>query len=71
MLNPYVVTYVGRTSITLLATAALPWLLLCVHRGLRDPRGLWWPAAFALVLTSHRRRRQRRGHRVAAARPGG
>ncbi len=42
----------GRTSITLLATAALPWLLLCVHRGLRDPRGLWWPAAFALVLTS-------------------
>ena len=52
MLNPYVVTYMGRTSITLLATAALPWLLLCVHRGLRDPRGLWWPAAFALVLTS-------------------
>ena len=52
MLNPYVVTYLGRTSITLLATAALPWLLLCVHRGLRDPRGWWWPAAFALVLTS-------------------
>jgi arabinofuranan 3-O-arabinosyltransferase len=52
MLNPYVVTYMGRTSITLLATAALPWLLLCVHRGLREPRGLWWPAAFALVLTS-------------------
>jgi arabinofuranan 3-O-arabinosyltransferase len=52
MLNPYVVTYVGRTSITLLATAALPWLLLCVHCGLRDPRGWWWPAAFALVLTS-------------------
>jgi hypothetical protein len=52
MLNPYVVTYMGRTSITLLATAALPWLLLCVHRGLRDPRGWWWPAAFALVLTS-------------------
>jgi hypothetical protein len=52
MLNPYVVTYVGRTSITLLATAALPWLLLCVHRGLREPRGWWWPAAFALVLTS-------------------
>src|SRR4051812_47212473 len=52
MLNPWVVTYMGRTSITLLASAALPWLLLCVHRGLRDPRGLWWPAAFALVLTS-------------------
>src|SRR4051812_49752953 len=52
MLNPWVVTYMGRTSITLLASAALPWLLLCVHRGLREPRGLWWPAAFALVLTS-------------------
>src|SRR5919197_3408989 len=52
MLNPYVVTYMGRTSITLLAAAALPWLLLCVHRGVRDPRGLWWPAAFALILTS-------------------
>jgi hypothetical protein len=51
-LNPYVVTYAGRTSIALLAYAALPWLLLCVHRGLRDPRGLWWPAAFALILTS-------------------
>lgn len=50
--NPYVVTYAGRTSITLLAYAALPWLLLCVHRGVRDPRGWWWPAAFALVLTS-------------------
>ncbi len=52
VLNPYVVTYAGRTSITLLAYAALPWLLLCVHRGLRDPRGWWWPAAFALVVTS-------------------
>ncbi|MGZ6641109.1 MAG: alpha-(1-_3)-arabinofuranosyltransferase domain-containing protein [Solirubrobacteraceae bacterium] len=52
MLNPYVVTYMGRTSIALLATAALPWMLLCVHRGLREPRSLWWPALFALVLTS-------------------
>ncbi len=52
MLNPYVVTYMGRTAIALLATAALPWLLICVHRGLREPRRLWWPALFALVLTS-------------------
>ncbi len=50
--NPYVVTYAGRTSITLIAYAALPWLLLCVHRGVRDPRGWWWPAGFALILTS-------------------
>ncbi|HEY5143180.1 MAG TPA: alpha-(1-_3)-arabinofuranosyltransferase family protein, partial [Solirubrobacteraceae bacterium] len=50
--NPYVVTYAGRTSITLIAYAALPWLLLCVHRGVRDPRGWWWPVGFALILTS-------------------
>src|SRR4051812_35332171 len=52
LLNPYVVTFANRTSVTLLAYAALPWLLLCVHRGVRAPRGWWWPAAGALVLTS-------------------
>jgi len=36
----------------LLAYALLPWLLLCVQRGLRDPRGWWWPAALALLVTS-------------------
>jgi len=51
ILNPYVAVYANRTSVALLAYAALPWLLLCVHRGLRDPRGWAWPAAFALVLT--------------------
>lgn len=34
-LNPYVVTYTSRVSVSLLAYAALPWLLLIVHRGLR------------------------------------
>ncbi len=52
VLNPYVAIYANRTSVALLAYAALPWMLLAVHRGLRDPRGWWWPAAFALVLTS-------------------
>ncbi len=52
IVNPYVAVYTDRTSVALLAYAALPWLLLCVHRGLRDPRGWWWPAAFALVLTA-------------------
>ncbi|MCW2998323.1 MAG: hypothetical protein JWN65_1872, partial [Solirubrobacterales bacterium] len=47
---PYVAVIMDRTSISLLAYAALPWLLLAVHRGLRDPRGLRWPAIFALVL---------------------
>jgi arabinofuranan 3-O-arabinosyltransferase len=52
VVNPYVTVYANRTSVALLAYAALPWLLLCVNRGLRDPRGWRWPAAFALVLTA-------------------
>ncbi len=51
LLNPYVVVFSARTTVTLLGYAALPWLLLAVHRGLRAPRSWWWPAAFALVLT--------------------
>lgn len=50
--NPYVVVFANRTSVTLLAYALLPWLLLCVQRGLREPRGWWWPAALALLVTS-------------------
>ncbi len=50
--NPYVVVFANRTSVTLLAYALLPWLLLCVQRGLRSPRGWWWPAALALLVTS-------------------
>jgi arabinofuranan 3-O-arabinosyltransferase len=52
VVNPYVTTYFARQSIALLAYASLPWLLLCVHRGLREPRGWRWPIAFALVLSS-------------------
>ena len=52
VLNPFVVTYVNRTTVTLLAYAALPWLLLAVHRGLRDPEAWRWPAAFALLVTA-------------------
>ena len=51
LLNPYVVVFTARTTVTLLGYAALPWLLLAVHRGLRAPRSWWWPAAFALVVT--------------------
>ena len=38
LLNPYVVVFTARTSVTLLGYAALPWLLVCVRRGLRAPR---------------------------------
>src|SRR4051812_48173919 len=50
--NPYVVVFSSRTTITLLGYALLPWLLLVVHHGLRDPRRWWWAAAFALLITS-------------------
>ena len=52
LLNPYVVVFTNRTSITLLAYAALPWLMLAVHRGAQRPRSWLWPAVFALVLTT-------------------
>ncbi len=53
--NPYTTVFTARTTITLLGYAALPWLLLCVHQGVRHARGWrawWWPAAFALVFMS-------------------
>src|SRR4051794_5920494 len=51
VVNPYVAGYANRTSVPLLAYAALPWLLFAVHCGLREPRGWRWPAVFALALT--------------------
>ncbi len=52
LLNPYVVIFTNRTTVTLLAYAALPWLMLCAQRGLRAPRRWAWPAAFALIVTA-------------------
>jgi len=52
LLNPYVVVFTNRTTVTLIAYAALPWLLLLTHRGLREPRRWALPAAFALVVTA-------------------
>jgi hypothetical protein len=61
LLNPYVVVFTARTSITLLGYAALPWLLLITYHGIRvigpthpwkSWRAWWWAAAFALVFTS-------------------
>src|SRR6201999_1643121 len=46
------VVFTARTTVFLLAYAALPWLMLIAHRGLREPRRWWWPAAFALLTTS-------------------
>ena len=50
--NPYVVIYTDRSSITLLALAALPWLLVAVHRGIAEPRRWRWPAFAGLVLAA-------------------
>ena len=52
LLNPFVVTYTDRTTVTFLAYAALPWLMLAVHRGVRNPRGWRAPAAVALLVTA-------------------
>jgi hypothetical protein len=55
VVNPYVVVFASRTTITLLGYALLPWLLLVVHRGVRstDSRSRWWwAAAFGLLVTS-------------------
>ena len=52
LVNPYVTTFTQVTSVTLLGYAALPWLMLAVHRGLRSHGRWWWPAFFALVFTS-------------------
>jgi arabinofuranan 3-O-arabinosyltransferase len=52
LLNPYVVVFANRTTVTLLAYAALPWLVLFTWRGVRDPRSWRMPAALALVLTA-------------------
>jgi arabinofuranan 3-O-arabinosyltransferase len=58
VLNPYTVFCTARATSALIAYAALPWLLIVVHRGVRAVRGLrgwrgwWWAAAFALILTS-------------------
>jgi arabinofuranan 3-O-arabinosyltransferase len=51
LLNPYVVVFSARTSVTLLGYAALPWLLVCVRRGIHA-NPWWWAAAFALVVTA-------------------
>ncbi|MFL5338152.1 MAG: alpha-(1-_3)-arabinofuranosyltransferase family protein, partial [Geminicoccaceae bacterium] len=58
LLNPYVALFTARTSVTLLGYAALPWLLLITHHGLRATRGWrgwrpwWWAAAFAVIMNS-------------------
>src|SRR4051812_9325545 len=51
LLNPYVVVFANRTTVTLLAYALLPWLVLVTWRGLRQPTRWRLPAAFALLVT--------------------
>jgi arabinofuranan 3-O-arabinosyltransferase len=48
--NPYVATFTDRASVVLLAYAALPWLLLAVHRGAGEPRRWRWPAFVGLLV---------------------
>ena len=50
MANPYVVVAISRATIVLLAYAALPWLLVCAHRGLRAPGSWRRPAMIGLLF---------------------
>jgi hypothetical protein len=50
--NPYVAVWTTRGSVALLAYAAVPWLMLAAHRGLREPRGWTWPALTGLILAA-------------------
>ena len=52
MASPYVVIYASRGSFTLLGYAALPWLMVAAHAGVREPRRWRWPAAAALIATA-------------------
>ena len=47
--NPYVVTQLNRGTVTLLAYAVLPWLLVAAHRGVLEPRRWRWPCPASLV----------------------
>ena len=69
LLNPYVVVFANRTSVTLLGYAALPWLLLIVQRGVRDPRRLLVGGGVRARARVDRRRGQRGGDRLDPARP--
>ena len=78
VLNPYTVMFSGRTSITLLGYAALPWLLLVVYHGVRAATRGWrdwrgWLVGGRLRAHPHvdRRGDQRRGGGLDAGRAAG
>src|SRR4051794_541246 len=52
LLNPYVVVFTNRPTITLLASALLPWLVLVAWRGVRQPTRWRLAALFALLVTA-------------------
>jgi arabinofuranan 3-O-arabinosyltransferase len=49
--NPYVATFDSRSA-ALLSYAAMPWLMIAAHRGLRRPRGWVWPVFVAFALAA-------------------
>jgi arabinofuranan 3-O-arabinosyltransferase len=52
LVNPYVVVLANRTTVTLLAYALMPWLVIVALRGVREPRRWKWAAVFALLTTA-------------------
>jgi arabinofuranan 3-O-arabinosyltransferase len=52
MANPYVIVQANRATASVLAYAALPWILLAAQRGLGQPRAWRWPAVIALAIAA-------------------
>ena len=48
-MNPFVVVFVSRATVNLLALDVLPWLMLAVVGGIRQPRGWRWPAVIGVL----------------------
>jgi arabinofuranan 3-O-arabinosyltransferase len=48
--NPYVVVAISRATVVLLAYAALPWLLVLTHKGVRNPSSWRRPAIVGLIF---------------------
>ena len=48
-MNPFVVVFVSRATVNLLALDILPWLMLAVLRGIRQPRAWRWPAVIGVL----------------------
>ena len=48
-INPFVIVFISRATVSLIALAILPWAMLAVARGIHDPKSWRWPAVIGLL----------------------